>query len=137
MHQSQRDIKKMIDAGERDARAAPNVDTLEAIFDLWTHLERRNQDFIKLPHTQAEVEIHNNNLFEAQERLMSTATTIRSKNDDHIAYKIALWRWDAPELDQRDGFIQRSDKVAYSAFKDLVRITGLHKLLRKQDVPGR
>lgn len=128
-------IKLLLDAGEGDVGAVSQIDTLEAVIKLWAQLEKRNQEFAKMPSTQAEVELHNTQLIEAQDRLMSIAASIQSQNEKHLAFKLALWRWDAPELDVKKRSIQRSDRVAYSAFIDLVRLTGLDTLLRPQDIP--
>lgn len=68
-------------------------------------------------HSQAEC----NRLIEAPSTLMNSAAMTTSTTFRDLLFKPALWRWDAPELDDQP---QRSDAIALSVFRGLVYLTG-------------
>jgi len=65
---------------------------------------------------------------------MELVASVESKSMEDLAYKLALWRWDAPDIDATGACMSRGDLVAYSAFRDLVKLTGLELLMRPEDI---
>ena len=51
-----------------------------------------------------------------------------------VLFKLALWRWMAPELDQPVENMQPCDAIAYSAFRDLAKILGEESTLNEFDL---
>ncbi|MEM8799149.1 MAG: hypothetical protein AAGF15_03620 [Pseudomonadota bacterium] len=55
----------------------------------------------------------------AQTALMQTSASRRAHTIHELLFKLALWRWDAPDLDIPMDQMTRYDAVAYSVFRDL------------------
>lgn len=72
-------------------------------------------------------------LIDAQSLLMHTAALMQSKTPRDVLFKLAFWRCDAPDLDVPLGEMQRGDAVVYSAYRDLVHLTGATEVLTKLD----
>ena len=51
----------------------------------------------------------------AQTVLMNTAAIVRGKNYRDLLFKLAFWRWDAPELGPSIDQMTRYEALAYSA----------------------
>lgn len=66
-------------------------------------------------------------VIEMQSLIMQNAAATRAETMTGVLYKLAMWRWDAPDLEDADD-VQRSDRLALSAFHDLAR------LLKEEDV---
>ncbi|WP_031554799.1 hypothetical protein [Parvularcula oceani] len=61
-------------------------------------------------------------LLDMQEFILMVARETPARTLEQIVYKLALWRWHAPDLDGDE--LQPSDAVARSSFDDLVGLTG-------------
>ncbi len=72
-------------------------------------------------------------LIEAQGVVMRTAATLQARSMRDLLYKLALWRWDAADLDQPVHDMNRADAVIYSAFLDLVKMLGERDVLKDFD----
>ena len=100
---------------------------LESFFKIWLTLERRN--------SAAREDIDPvEDATPAQTNLMELVASIEAKSLEDLAYKLALWRWDAPDLDDPSAAMSRCELVAYSAFRDLVNLTGLELLMKPEDI---
>lgn len=103
---------------------------LENLFRKWREIElaldaHAAEDTGSI-HNQAEC----NRLIEAQSMLMNSAALTSSSTFRDLLFKLSLWRWDAPELDDQP---QRSDAIALSVFRDLVDLTGETGVLTEID----
>ena len=72
-------------------------------------------------------------LIDAQTVVIRTAAALPARTYHDLLYKLALWRWDAPELDQPVDQMNRSDAIAYSAFRDLAEMLGVENVLKDFD----
>ncbi|WP_428407046.1 hypothetical protein [Hyphococcus sp.] len=72
-------------------------------------------------------------LIEAQGVVMRTAATLQARSMRDILYKLALWRWDAADIDQPVQDMNRADAIIYSAFLDLVKMLGERDVLKDFD----
>ena len=64
---------------------------------------------------------------------MRTAATLPARCTRDLLYKLALWRWDAADLDQPVEDMNRADAVLYSVFMDLVKMLGARDVLKDFD----
>lgn len=72
-------------------------------------------------------------LIEAQTVVIRTAAAVPVRTTRDVLYKLALWRWEAPELDKSTDEMSRGDAVAYSAFRDLAKALGEENVLKDFD----
>lgn len=72
-------------------------------------------------------------LIEAQTVIIRTAAVIQARCKRDLLYKLALWRWDAPDLDKPLEEMSRSDAILYSAFCDLAKTLGDETVLKDFD----
>jgi hypothetical protein len=72
-------------------------------------------------------------LIEAQTVIIRTAAALPARCMRDLLYKLAIWRWDAPELDQPVEDMGRADAIAYSAFLDLSKMLGERDVLKDFD----
>ncbi len=72
-------------------------------------------------------------LIEAQTVIIRTAAALPARCMRDLLYKLAIWRWDAPELDQPTEDMGRADAIAYSAFLDLSKMLGERDVLKDFD----
>lgn len=72
-------------------------------------------------------------LIEAQTVVLRTTASLPARCMRDLLYKLAMWRWDAADLDQPMEEMNRSDAVVYSAFLDLVAMLGERDVLKEFD----
>ncbi len=96
---------------------------LEQLFREWRKMELELAEVGEKDDADASLEESDNKL-EAQTVLMNTAAIIRGTTYRDLLFKLAFWRWDAPELESSLDQMKRYDALAYSAFRDLVELTG-------------
>ncbi|MEX6632564.1 hypothetical protein [Hyphococcus lacteus] len=72
-------------------------------------------------------------LIEAQTVVIRTAATLPARTAKDLMYKLALWRWDAPDLDKPVQDMHRADAIAYSAFRDLADMLSDNSTLKDID----
>ncbi len=72
-------------------------------------------------------------LIEAQSVVMRTAAAVPARSMQDLLYKLAFWRWDAPDLDKPTEDMSRSDAIVYSAFRDLVKTLDDKSVLKDFD----
>lgn len=72
-------------------------------------------------------------LLAMQSEIMEVVSSVTAKSAADAALKVALWRRDAPEFQLGSPETARSDRVLYSAYRDLIALTGLEKLLTEAD----
>ncbi len=65
--------------------------------------------------------------------LTDTATRHRADSARDLLYKLAFWRWSNPNLGARCGAMNSIDAVLYSAFRDLVELTGEEEVMTAFD----
>ncbi len=72
-------------------------------------------------------------LIEAQTIILRTAASLPARCPRDLLYKLAMWRWDAANLDQPMEDMNRADAIAYSAFLDIVKMLGERDVLKDFD----
>ena len=72
-------------------------------------------------------------LIEAQTVVIRTAAALPARTAKDLMYKLALWRWDAPDLDKPIEDMERADAIAYSAFRDLAVMLSDNSTLKDID----
>jgi hypothetical protein len=72
-------------------------------------------------------------LIAAQTTIMRTAATLKALSARELLFKLALWRWDAPDLDQPIDEMERHHAVAYSTFRDLAALLSENTVLTDYD----
>lgn len=66
--------------------------------------------------------------------MLSLASRQECKSTVDVALKAALWRRDAPEFSLFDRNVSRADILLYSAYRDLLKMTGMEdELLIEED----
>lgn len=69
---------------------------------------------------------------DAQSVLMAQAASYHAHSVREVLYKLALWRWDSPDVEDPQS-LARYDAVAYSAFRDLARLLGDKSVLKAEE----
>jgi len=72
-------------------------------------------------------------MIEAQTAAINTAAALPARSMRDLLFKLALWRWDSPDLEMPIGEMNRADAIAYSAFRDLAAILGESDVLKEFD----
>ena len=117
------------DMPDRAADAAPGPegdDHLKKLFDLFRQIGDVLADC-------EDGDARAAGLMEAQTVVVRTAAAVPARTMRDVLYKLALWRWDAPDLDKPTDEMCRGEAVAYSAFRDLVKALGENDLLKDFD----
>ncbi|MGF1542975.1 MAG: hypothetical protein ACFB00_00430 [Parvularculaceae bacterium] len=73
-------------------------------------------------------------LIAAQTFVMRNAASLPALTLEDLLYKLALWRWDAPDLDQPSDRMTRYDAVAYGAFRDFAAMMPTTPVLTEFDL---
>ncbi|WP_411816615.1 hypothetical protein [Hyphococcus sp. DH-69] len=81
------------------------------------------------PETAARID----GLIEAQTVVIRTAATLPARSTEDLLYKLAIWRWDSPDLDKPVNEMNRADAIAYTAFRDLANILSDDSALKETD----
>lgn len=71
---------------------------------------------------------------DAQAALMAFVAQQPAKTTEDVLYKLALWRWDSSDIAGEITALPPADQVLYSAFRDLVQMTGLRDVLTEEDL---
>ena len=66
--------------------------------------------------------------------LAAAVACLPSRSLEDLAYKLALWRWTNPALVGEEPTLSKADAIAYSAFRDLVRLVGNYNLCKDEDL---
>ncbi len=73
-------------------------------------------------------------LVSAQSLVMRTAAGAPARTPRDLLFKLALWRWDAPDLQTPIETLPRYNAVAVSAFRDLTAMVGEPSVSRPDDL---
>lgn len=106
-----------------------NDDHHEKLFDVFRQIDAAIAECGAGPDDEARAE----SLIEAQTVIIRTAAALPARCMRDLLYKLAIWRWDAPELDQPTEEMGRADAIAYSAFLDLSKMLGERDVLKDFD----
>lgn len=103
-----------------DAEGSP----FARLFDVWSRMHA------KLETESADAD----KLLDAQAKIMSMAAHLPAKSVEDVVYKLAFWRWDSNVLESDFSSLSRADQIVYSAFRDLVALTGVRAALTSADI---
>ena len=106
---------------------------LQSLFHDWKKLERELDTFESKEPLSIRQEESRDELLASQSELMEQASRLQANNLAGLLYKLALWRWDhIYRLDGLDS-LTRAEGLAYTAFLDLARLTGISDVLKPED----
>ncbi len=127
-------LRKQIEAviGDDESPSEPQGNSHKELFDLFVEIEKWLGDASSDPASSA-AEAEADRMIEAQSKIMCAAAVKKANTQRDILFKLALWRWDKADVDiaLEDG--RRADAVAYSAFRDLARLTDEASVLLAPD----
>lgn len=118
--------KDLPDLAAADAPAPEGDEHLKKLFDLFRQIGAALADCEDGDPKAA-------GLIEAQTVVVRTAAAVPARTMRDVLYKLAIWRWDAPDLDKPTDEMSRGEAVAYSAFRDLVKALGEDTVLKDFD----
>ena len=103
------------------------------LFELYGEIERSLPNQSAAANDATDAPGAADELTDIQAEIVALAANLNAELIHEVLYKLALWRWLAPELDQPFCDLQISDAVAYSAFRNLADILGERNVLTDQD----
>lgn len=130
-------MKKAV-RGDVDAPMQPEIflgdgdksNQLEILFKQWQRMQDKLSENAASSEPDAQACDH---ALAAQTVLMRTAAVIPGANYRELLFKLALWRWDAPELATSVDQMERHEALVYSVFRDLVELTGETMVMTELD----
>ncbi len=108
---------------DHEAREKDTSEHLEEMFSDWRRLEKRLSELGAHDEMSVQEKQECDQIIQAQSLLMNTAALLNGSTYRDLLFKLAFWRWDAPELGKSLGEMTRYEALVYSAFRDLVRMT--------------
>lgn len=110
--------------------------SLSSLARLWRALEDHLQcvDGTRSDDLVADRSVIKDNITRAQTQVLQSAERAQCENLLDAAYKLALWRWDAVDSEFLLDELSRSERMLYTAFLDLVRLSNARALLLPTDI---
>ncbi len=105
-------------------------DPHERLFEIFQEIEAA---IAERPTGDDDADANASGLIEAQSVVIRTAAALPARCTRDLLFKLALWRWDAPDLEQPVEDMNRADAIAYSAFIDLSKMLGAQEVLKEFD----
>lgn len=131
-------LRKQIEAmvGDDESPSEPQGNSHKELFELFVEIEKWLGD-ISSDRASSAAEAEADRMIEAQSKIMRAAAIKQADTPIDALFKLALWRWDKPDVDValEDG--RRADAVAYSAFRDLAQMTDEPSVLIAPDDQGK
>ena len=72
-------------------------------------------------------------IIDAQDEIANAACHSRAETFEGLLYKLAMWRSDTPDFETIPINADRKDRIVYSVFRDLIKITGIDSVKTKID----
>ncbi len=72
-------------------------------------------------------------ILHAQALILAAAADTPASDFSGVMYKLALWRWENPDLDPDLSDISQTDSIAYSAFRDIADLLDEDEVLKSVD----
>ena len=111
----------------------------ETLFALWMNLEKNLQTITDNdPASLIDTSDNDSKLdaiIDAQDEIANAACQSYAKTFEGLLYKLAMWRSDTPDFETLPINADRKDRIIYSVFRDLIKITGIDSV--KTDVDER
>jgi len=108
-----------------------------ALFTLWMDLENSletvTQGLPAPPIHTSDSERDLDEIIDAQDQVAKTACQSRATTYEELLYKLAMWRLDTPDFESTPIQADRKDRIVYSVFRDLIKITGLDHVQTNTD----
>ena len=101
----------------------------KSLFKLWKNLDEEMETLVKFG-SEPTGDMNENiseidDIIEAQDKIADVAYRSQASTFEGLLYKLALWRLDSPDFEKLPIDADRKDCIVYSAFRDLVTITGV------------
>ncbi len=110
------------------------ISAMAGFFYAWLALHRRVECALAANAPDGSNATAADDIIEAQSTVMSIAEHIPAKSYEDFAFKLALWRWDAPaRIDEMD----RAERIVHAVFLDLIELTGMESLFTSEDLKDR
>ena len=106
---------------------------LKHLFQKWQSLDDRLSQIASKGILSTEDENECDHIMRAQSVIMNTAAIVPGRTYSDVLYKLAFWRWDSPELESSLDRMKSYESLAYSAFRDLIEITGDISVMNEVD----
>lgn len=105
---------------------------LKNLFEIFVKIEKA-LELAEESSNSKELEEISGRLIDAQSHALQIASKVRASSAKDLLYKLALWRWDAPEINGEYTDLKRYEAVMYSTFLDLAIIVGDDDVLKRMD----
>ena len=109
----------------------------KSLFKLWKDLDEEMETLVNAgPASTVEtVEYLSefDDIIEAQDKIADVSCRSHASTFEGLLYKLALWRLDSPDFETMPFDADRKDCIVYSAFRDLVTITGVKTVITTGD----
>ena len=109
----------------------------KALFSLWMDLENNLQTIAEtqseLTDSGCDIDSKLDEIIDAEDQIANAACQSRAETYEALLYKLALWRSDIPDLETMPINADRKDRIVYSVFRDLIKITGLDHVKTETD----
>lgn len=119
-------------SGEAAPRQIDRESSIESLVKLWFELERR----LAASTDEVEAESAADSIIETQSVIIDLCALAPAASIREAMCKLAVWRCDTPDLPPGPS-TPRNDVIAYSAFRDLVRLTCNDDLLLRSEADNR
>jgi hypothetical protein len=123
-------LRALMGALNEDQLKAAGTSSLAGFFFAWLSLQRRPDRAAAARSGDGAEETLADEILSAQSSLMDIAARMPAQSFEDLAYKLALWRWDAASRVEE---MDRAERMAHAAFCDLVELTGMDLLLPPED----
>lgn len=101
----------------------------KTLFALWMNLEK-NLQTVTESDTASLIDTSDNDseldaIIDAQDEIANAVCQSRAETFEGLLYKLAMWRSDTPDFETMPINADRKDRIIYSVFRDLIKITGI------------
>ena len=109
----------------------------KALFSLWMDLENNLQTIVEnqsdTTESMSDIESKLDEFIDAEDQIANAACQSRAETYEGLLYKLALWRSDTPDFETMPINADRKDRIVYSVFRDLIKITGIDHVKSETD----
>ena len=107
------------------------------LFLLWVDLENNlktiSDSQSEFGNFSSDVDNKLDEIIDAEDQIANAACQSRAETYEGLLYKLALWRSDTPDFETMPTYADRKDRIVYSVFRDLIKITGIDHVKSETD----
>lgn len=109
----------------------------KSLFTLWMDLENSLEIATTGQSTSAsytaETDRNLDEIIDAQDHVAIAACQSQANSFEGLLYKLAMWRSDTPDFETMPINADRKDRIVYSVFRDLIKLTGIDEVKTNAD----